>query len=423
MFSGVSPDRDKGSRENIRMDNEAAIKVEHISKKYCKSLRSSMFYGIRDIGRNMLGLSSHPEKLRRNEFWAIDDVSFEVKSGETLGIIGPNGAGKTTLLKLLNGIFWPDKGKITVKGRVGALIQIGAGFHPRLNGRENIYINGAILGMNKREIDKKFDSIVEFADIGDFLDTPVKFYSSGMFVRLGFAVAAHCEPDILLVDEVLAVGDVGFRAKCYNRIAELMENCSVVIVSHDMSSIARISSRCMVINGGRSIFEGTAEKAVQRYLSLFENQKTNIHSYGVQLVNYNIKARMENHRYILTTGAPLEMDFELDSKENVKQVTLILCFISSSGEFVAEWNSWFNGQLNLKLQRGRQKFSISLNSVQLNPGTYHLSLVVTSGNQIEHLLWIHCGWTFRIDGKQVGNAPYEMDGSISGLYFFDEKNS
>src|SRR4030042_3217494 len=185
--------------------SEIAIKVEHVSKKYCKSLKRSMLYGVQDIGRNMVGLSSRSDRLRKNEFWAVDDISFEVKRGETLGIIGPNGAGKTTLLKMLNGIFWPDKGKITMKGEFGALIEIGAGFHPLLTGRENIYINAAILGMKKKYVDEKFEDIIKFADIGDFIDTPVKFYSSGMFVRLGFAVAVHCEPDILLVDEVLAV--------------------------------------------------------------------------------------------------------------------------------------------------------------------------------------------------------------------------
>jgi len=216
------------------MGDKVAIKVEKVSKKYCKSLKRSMLYGIKDIARNTLGQSSHSHRLRKQEFWAVDDVSFEVKKGETLGIIGPNGAGKTTLLKMLNGIFWPDKGKITIKGRVGALIAVGAGFHPMLSGRENIYINGAILGMTKKDVDAKFDDIVEFADIGDFLDTPVKFYSSGMFVRLGFAVAIHCEPDILLVDEVLAVGDRNFQIKCFRKMHELKkkEDVSIVLVSH-----------------------------------------------------------------------------------------------------------------------------------------------------------------------------------------------
>jgi len=192
------------------MQNDVIVEVDHLSKKYCKSLRRSMRYGIEDIGRNLLGLRSRSGVLREGEFWALNNISFQIKKGEVVGIIGPNGSGKTTLLKLLNGIFWPDQGKITVCGKIGVLIELGAGFHPSLTGRENIYINAAILGMTKDEVNEKFDSIIDFADIGDFIDTPVKHYSSGMFVRLGFAVAVHSDPDILLIDEVLAVGDVQF---------------------------------------------------------------------------------------------------------------------------------------------------------------------------------------------------------------------
>ena len=393
-------------------DGNVVVQVENVSKKFAKSIKRSMIYGMKDIIRNMCKLPSKSDRLRKDEFWAVKDISFELKKGECLGIIGPNGSGKTTLLSLLNGIYMPDTGKIMIKGRVGALIAVGAGFHPMLTGRENIYINGSVLGMSKDEIEEKFNSIVEFADIGDFLDTPVKYYSSGMFVRLGFAVAAHCDADILLVDEVLAVGDVGFRAKCYNRMAELIKKCAVVIVSHNMSAIARISSKCMVLNNGKAMFQGTPEKAIQNYLSIFERPKSTVHSNGVRLVNCDIKAKMENGDYILTTGEPLEMNLELDSEVDVDQMTLILTFLSSSGDFVAEWNSWFNGDY-LKLHKGRQMFYISLDSLRLNPGTYHISLVVTSENQMDHLLWVYCGWAFRIDGKRVGNAPYEIDGSIS----------
>ena len=248
------------------MSNETVIKVERISKKYSKSLKRSMIYGVTDIGRNMLGLSSRSEKLRKSEFWAVDGVSFEVKQGETFGIIGINGSGKTTLLKMLNGVFWPDKGKITVKGKVGALIQVGAGFHPMLSGKDNIYVNGAILGMNKREIDKKFDSIIEFADIGDFLDTPVKFYSSGMYVRLGFAIAAHSEPDILLVDEILAVGDVFFRRKALERIQQIKKKgTAIVFVSHDMGTVEGFCDTGIYLKKGRIMSHGPISSVVARY--------------------------------------------------------------------------------------------------------------------------------------------------------------
>ncbi|HQP92223.1 MAG TPA: ATP-binding cassette domain-containing protein, partial [Candidatus Omnitrophota bacterium] len=161
------------------MSNGPVVSLQHISKKYAKTIKSSMLYGMADIARNLVGISSNPGQLRKNEFWAVDDVSVELRPGESLGLIGPNGSGKTTVLKMINGIFWPDKGKITVRGRVGALIAVGAGFHPLLTGRENIFVNGAILGMTRSEINSKFDSIVDFAEIGSFLDMPVKHYSSG----------------------------------------------------------------------------------------------------------------------------------------------------------------------------------------------------------------------------------------------------
>lgn len=252
---------------NPSTSDSFAVRVEGVSKKYCKSLKRSMLYGVKDIARNTFGLSSHSDKLRKNEFWALDDISFEVKKGETLGIIGPNGSGKTTLLKLLNGIFWPDKGKISIKGKVGALIEVGAGFHPLLTGRENIYINAAILGMTKEEVDKKFDEIVEFADIGDFLDVSVKHYSSGMFVRLGFAVAVHCEPDILLVDEVLAVGDSSFRKKSSERMKYFIknDNKSIVIVTHNMQTVEALADKVILLDHGKNLISGKANDVIAQY--------------------------------------------------------------------------------------------------------------------------------------------------------------
>ncbi len=210
-----------------------------------------MLYGAKDIAKNAMGLSSNPGKLREGEIWAVDDVSFELKRGETLGIIGSNGSGKSTILKMLNGIYMPDKGKIEIKGKVGALIEVGAGFHTMLNGRENIYVNGAILGMSKKEIDRKFDEIVEFADIGDFIDAPVKHYSSGMVVRLGFAIASHCEPEILLVDEVLSVGDLSFAMKARKKIAEYMsKGGTTIFVSHNLQAVKNICSKVTWLSYG-----------------------------------------------------------------------------------------------------------------------------------------------------------------------------
>jgi len=251
------------------MDNETVINVEHVSKKYCKSLKKSMYYGAMDIGRNMLGLSSKSERLRNSEFWALNDISFEVKKGETLGIIGPNGSGKTTLLKLLNGIYWPDKGRITIKGGVGGLIELGAGFHPLLSGKENIYINAAILGMKKNEVDEKLDSILEFADIGDFINSPVRYYSSGMFVRLGFSIVVHSEPDIFLFDEVLAVGDIQFQTKCFRKLTDFKEmGKTIIIVTHDMQNIQKHTERVILLNRGSMCLLDTPKNATNKYLEL-----------------------------------------------------------------------------------------------------------------------------------------------------------
>ena len=240
------------------MTGDVLIRAEGVSKKFSSKLKTSMKYGITDIAKDFIGIPSRSDTLRPNEFWSVQDMSFEVRRGECLGLIGPNGAGKSTLLKMLNGIIMPDKGSIEINGKVGALIEVGAGFHPLLTGRENIYINGSIMGLAKKEIDQKFDSIVEFAELSDFIDTPVSYYSSGMYMRLGFAIAAQMEPDVLLIDEVLAVGDVGFRAKCFNAIHNIMQKSAVIIVSHSMPQISRVCSDIMVMNHGKSKFQGKA---------------------------------------------------------------------------------------------------------------------------------------------------------------------
>lgn len=248
------------------MAEENVISVNSVSKKYCRTLKHTMFYGATDLARSFAGFTPSGELLRKGEFWALQDVNIELARGECLGLIGPNGSGKSTLLKMLNGIFMPDHGEIRVKGRVGALIEVGAGFHPLLTGRENIYVNGAILGMSKKEIDREFDSIIDFAGIEDFIDSPVKHYSSGMYVRLGFAVAAHLRPDILLIDEVLAVGDLSFQIKCLNHIQALLGNgTSVLFVSHNLYQVQRICNSAVLVADGRVYEKNNTERVISDY--------------------------------------------------------------------------------------------------------------------------------------------------------------
>jgi lipopolysaccharide transport system ATP-binding protein len=249
------------------MDEDILIRVEGLAKKYCRSLKRSMLYGISDITKEILGLSLHTEKLRKDEFWALEEVGFEVARGERVGVIGQNGAGKSTLLKILNGIFLPDRGSVRIRGKIGALIEIGAGFHPMLSGRENLYLNGSILGLSRAEIAEKEESIIEFAGLHDFIDSPVKHYSSGMYVRLGFSIAAQMHPDLLLVDEVLAVGDMEFKSKSFRVMSGLCEKGkSIILVSHDLNHIRRFCTRVIWLKEGGIYRDGDVTEVTNEYM-------------------------------------------------------------------------------------------------------------------------------------------------------------
>ncbi|MDR1828782.1 MAG: ATP-binding cassette domain-containing protein [Methylobacteriaceae bacterium] len=245
-----------------------SVIVEGLGKKFGLSLKSALRYGMIDSARRVMGRGKD-DTLRPGEFWALDDVSFELESGDAVGIMGVNGSGKTTMLRILNGSYTPDKGTVELRGRVGALIAAGAGFSPLLTGRENVYINGTLLGMTPAEITKKFDEIVQFADLEQFIDMPVRNYSSGMAVRLGFAVAAIGSPDILLVDEVLAVGDISFQKKCFDRIHMLRAGgTTILLVSHAPGAIWAVCNKGLVLDHGRSGGIVPVEAACRRYEDL-----------------------------------------------------------------------------------------------------------------------------------------------------------
>ena len=244
---------------------EVLISFDHVSKKFCRNLRRSMAYGLLELSRNLIGLKIKNDTLRPGEFWALNDLSFELRRGETLGVLGLNGSGKTTLLRLLAGIFPPDKGEIRVKGRMGTLITMGAGFHPHMTGRENIYVNGSILGMTREELDDQFDNIVDFAEVGKFLDAPVSTYSSGMRVRLSFAIATAVIPDILLLDEVFAVGDVVFRQRCIERIQHIMDNSVVLLVSNRPEYVEMLCNRAVWLDKGKIVAEGDVQEVGIEY--------------------------------------------------------------------------------------------------------------------------------------------------------------
>lgn len=265
---------------------ETLVRVDALSKKFCLSLKRSLWYGMQDLGSELAGRRHGGDgRLRAQEFWAVKGVGFELARGECLGLIGHNGAGKTTLLRMLNGLIKPDAGRVEMRGRVGALIALGAGFNPVLSGRENIYINAAVLGIAKRDVDAKLDEIVDFAEIGPFLDTPVRNYSSGMNVRLGFSIAAILlEPDILLLDEVLAVGDIGFVIKCLNAVRRLSQDAAVILVSHQMQHVSSFCNRVIVMDHGAvSIDAANPADGLDHYYGLIRDEVQTSGSGGAEV--------------------------------------------------------------------------------------------------------------------------------------------
>lgn len=257
---------------------KSAIKIENLSKKYViRHEQRQNYVALRDVitagAKRLVQTLKHPlggydeGDPGHEEFWALNDLSLDIQPGERVGIVGRNGAGKSTLLKILSRITEPTRGSIWLNGRVASLLEVGTGFHPELTGRENIFLNGAILGMNKAEIQRKFDAIVDFAEVERFLDTPVKRYSSGMYVRLAFAVAAHMESDILIVDEVLAVGDAGFQKKCMGKMDSVAnEGRTILFVSHNMGAVAELCSRAVLLNQGRKILDGSPSEVIEAYM-------------------------------------------------------------------------------------------------------------------------------------------------------------
>lgn len=359
------------------MSDEVLIKTEGVSKKYCRSLKRSMLYGVQDIVRDMFSLNGHAERLRKNEFWAVDDVSFEVKRGECLGIIGPNGAGKSTLLKMLNGILLPDRGKITIRGRVGALIELGAGFHPMLTGRENIYINGTILGLSKKEIDGKFDEIVAFAELEEFIDTPVKFYSSGMYVRLGFAVAAHLVQDILLIDEVLAVGDVAFRLKCFNYVRSLVSNgAATILVTHNLNDIARVCNHGIVLHHGKQLKTDTladATRCYQEIMLITNSFAEKARDLSVRLTKVKTFCSQGTESKTFKSGDDVLVEITYESKISAHDSTFIIKIASQElGELASFTNRVTRQKIPISIGSGRIR--VKLCNLPLLAGNYALQV-------------------------------------------------
>lgn len=401
------------------MSDEVLVRVEGVSKKFCRSLKKSLWYGVQDVVAEAFpylgggkGKNEQGARLRPGEFWANKDVSFELRRGECLGLIGHNGAGKTTLLKMLNGLIKPDVGRIEMKGRVGALIALGAGFNPILTGRENIYVNGSVLGLNKKEIDEKIEEIVEFAEIGEFIDAPVQTYSSGMQVRLGFAIATSIEPEVLLLDEVLAVGDASFRAKCYNRVGKLKDRASVILVSHSMEAIAQFCSHglCMGTENPRkqdtsvaiSAYHGRRPKKIGGGDNSFLTAANGISGVVLSLPRREIE-----------WGSDLEIVINFSCiSQRIRSVRVEL--YDSNLLPLAEWFSARRSPLEIEVD-GRVALKISVKRLVLKNGLYSISLLLYGDNSVAPLIWSYQQERFSVAGAAAGWHGCQLDGCVSNI--------
>jgi lipopolysaccharide transport system ATP-binding protein len=383
------------------MSSDVLIRVEGVSKKFCRNLKRSLWYGLKDTASDMFGGWSS-DQLRTDEFWAVDNVSLELARGECLGLIGRNGAGKTTLLKMLNGLIKPDTGRIELAGRVGALISLGAGFNPILTGRENIYVNGSVLGLTNKEIDSKFPEIVEFAEIGDFIDTPVQSYSAGMQVRLGFAVATAIKPDVLLLDEVLAVGDVAFRAKCYERLAQIRDSAAFVLVSHDTDQIARVCSKVLVLNAGRVRYLGDVGAGIHTYQEL-ASQRMSMAPH--EQTTAGTVASIVSCDETIADGGALNVSLSVKTNEAVGVADVRIVLWGDDG--LAALDSYTRTQgSSLRLQPGWNVLKLTVGPLRLKRGRYAISIAVLDRSNNRHLYWGDRIRTVDVDGPAAAAVSY-----------------
>jgi ABC-type polysaccharide/polyol phosphate transport system ATPase subunit len=361
---------------------EAIVRFENVSKRF--KLYRNRPRSFQELALNLLRLKGNGP---REDFWALRDVSFEVRPGEMVGLIGPNGAGKSTVLKLISRIIEPTSGQIAVDGRVSALLELGAGFHPDLTGRENVFLNGAILGLSRRDIRRRFDDIVDFAGIGDFIDSPVKHYSSGMYMRLGFSIAVNVSPDILLIDEVLAVGDFAFRKKCLKKIGEIKrQGVTILFVSHDLRSVDNFCDRVLWMEHGSVKASGPANEVVDRYVTYTRSQmaaeaeqgKASFPRWGtgeIEITGVRFLNADGHETRVFATGQPLEGRISYRAPKRVERPIFGVAIYRSDGLHVAGPNVRTSGY-DIECVEGEGELSFLIDPLPLLPGYYELSVSV-----------------------------------------------
>ncbi len=388
------------------------IHFENVSKKF--TLHRERVASFQELALSLF--RSHHDSWEK--FWALRDVTFEIKAGEAVGIIGPNGAGKSTILKLVSRILEPTSGRVCVLGRVGALLELGAGFHPELTGRENIYLNGSILGLSRADIDRKLDDIIGFAELERFIDVPVKHYSSGMYVRLGFSVAVHTDPEILLVDEVLAVGDSAFQRKCLERIDQMRtDGITLLLVSHSADAVRTICSRAIWFDAGSIVADGTAESVVQRYtMQGWEAEEERLQAkeerlqvveaarWGtgrVRITQVQLLNKEGKETQLFETGEPLTVILHYEAQEQVEHPVFGLAIHRSDGVHVTGPNTHFAG-LDVPSIMGEGHITYSIPRLPLLEGLYALSVATHNWEDTEMYDYHDRLYPFRVRAAEKG---------------------
>lgn len=403
------------AEESVRP--EVVLTVQQTSKKFCRSLKRSLFYGIQDIGSELTGLRNENRSLRLGEFWALKDVNFELRRGQALGLVGKNGSGKSTLLRIIAGLIKPDRGVVTVRGRVAPLIALGAGFNPVLSGRENIYTNMSILGLSKKEIDARFDEVIEFAEIGEAIDAPVQSYSSGMAARLGFASAVHTDPDILLIDEVLAVGDSRFRGKCFQKLHQLRQHgTSFILVSHNVHSILTICDSAVYLKQGKPTTIGDAASIMTQYDTDLYLNGIEYQSKPVALLKTRETVNVDILDIFFRNGqgdlikSPITGDLTLfcircKVLANIGNIgfTVTIRGLSDGGEIILKFNSSLDGNL-INLVPGEHEIQIQMPHLGLRLGAYFMDIHIKQ-DRLFHLDSIE-SFPFTVEERQKSSGRY-----------------
>ena len=384
---------------------EPLLRVAGLSKKFSRDLKASMKAGAKSILSSYFGACQDMSTLKSKEFWALRDVSCELRRGEVLAVLGHNGAGKSTLLKCIAGKLRSDVGSIHVKGSIGHMLEMSAGFEKALSGKENVRLRGRLLHLKGRAIEKYIQEVAEFADIGEFFDAPVQFYSSGMRARLGFAASSVMTPDILILDEVLAVGDLSFRVKCYERINEISRKAGVVFVSHSLGQVARMCNRGIFLEKGRVLFDGSAQEAIRIYQDKLGqgNEKSNRYVLNPDLISIELFASGgkvsagQNINY----GEPLALKGDISKVPREAQLRVLLRDAGSG--LIMDWNSARN---NIEWPRNPTRVCADLGPVELNPGAYSVSVQIMSPDGREHLC-MSSAIPFRVTGELLYAIPVQ----------------